>query len=152
MVMAQKIAVMRAGRFEQIGTPRMIYEEPATRFVAGFIGDANQLDGTVVDAGQGLCTVELAKGARVEARGASVNGAKVTVMVRPEHVQLGGLGLPGVVIDCAYRGDVQMMRVELRSGDLVRVASFGSQMSQTPKRGEQVLVSFAPQAARVLAL
>ncbi len=150
MVMAQRIAVMRSGRIEQIGTPLMIYEEPATRFVAGFIGDANQLEGTVVETGQGLCSVELAKGARVTARGASVNGAKVVVMVRPEHMQLGGAGLPGLVLDCAYRGDMQMIRVELLGGGIVRVASFGVQAQAMLQRGSQVMVSFAPQFARVL--
>jgi putrescine transport system ATP-binding protein len=67
MVMAQRIAVMRAGRIEQLGSPRAIYEEPKTRFVASFIGDVNLLEGEVVASAEGLITVRLAGGDEVKA-------------------------------------------------------------------------------------
>jgi spermidine/putrescine transport system ATP-binding protein len=48
LVMSDRVAVMNRGRFEQVGTPRQLYGEPATRFVAGFVGDSNQWSGRLV--------------------------------------------------------------------------------------------------------
>ena len=59
MVMAHRIAVMRAGRIEQLGAPRAIYEVPASRFVAGFIGEVNLFEGVVARVEGGLAFVRL---------------------------------------------------------------------------------------------
>ena len=56
MSMADRIAVMNVGRIEQLASPAELYERPATRFVADFIGSTNLLDGTVADGGIGLAT------------------------------------------------------------------------------------------------
>ena len=150
MVMAQRIAVMRAGRIEQIGTPRSIYEEPITRFVASFIGDVNLLEGEVVSSADGLITLRLSGGDEVKAAGVSVTGAKVALAVRPEHMQLSTQGLPARVLDSAYRGDMQMIRLQRASGEIMRVARFVADVGAVPPLGSTVHVSFAPQRARVL--
>jgi len=150
MVMAQRIAVMRAGRIEQLGSPRAIYEEPKTRFVASFIGDVNLLEGEVVASAEGLITVRLAGGDEVKAAGVAVTGAKVALAVRPEHMQLTTQGLPARVLDSAYRGDMQMIRLQRASGEVLRVARFGADVGAIPPLGSTVHVSFAPQRARVL--
>ena len=150
MVMAQRIAVMRAGRIEQIGTPRSIYEEPITRFVASFIGDVNLLEGEVVSSADGLITLRLSGGDEVKAAGVSVTGAKVALAVRPEHMQLSTQGLPARVLDSAYRGDMQMIRLQRASGEIMRVARFAADVGAVPPLGSTVHVSFAPQRARVL--
>jgi len=150
MVMAQRIAVMRAGRIEQMGTPRTIYEEPATRFVAGFIGDVNLLEGEVVANGDGLITLRLSGGDEVKAAGVAAMGTKAALAVRPEHMQLGAQGLVARVLDSAYRGDMQMIRLQRTNGDVLRLARFGAEVGTVPPMGSTIHVSFAPQRARVL--
>jgi putrescine transport system ATP-binding protein len=123
MVMAQRIAVMRAGRIEQIGSPRAIYEEPMTRFVASFIGDVNLLEGEVVASSEGLITLRLAGGDEVKAAGVAASGTKVALAVRPEHMQLTTQGLAARVLDTAYRGDMQIIRFQRACGEVLRLAS-----------------------------
>ncbi|MCO6179663.1 ABC transporter ATP-binding protein [Ciceribacter sp. RN22] len=94
MTLADRIVVLRAGRIEQVGTPLELYNRPANRFVAGFIGSPhmNFLDGTVEAAGPGRTVISLAGGQRLELPSAGpvgTPGAGVTVGVRPQHITLG---------------------------------------------------------------
>jgi putative spermidine/putrescine transport system ATP-binding protein len=82
---ADRVAVMRAGRIEQIDTPQAIYDRPRNRFVAGFVGHANLWDGTV--AAPDAVTTPL--GTLRIARQPRAAGTRVPVLVRPEHVRLG---------------------------------------------------------------
>ena len=82
---ADRVAVMRAGRIEQIDTPHGIYDRPANRFVAGFVGHANLWDGTVV----GANAVSIALGTLKTAPHGRAVGTNAAVLVRPEHVRLG---------------------------------------------------------------
>lgn len=83
--MADRVAVMRQGRIEQIDTPRRLYENPATADVAAFVGQANLWPGTVTDS----TSVETPLGQIVTEPHALERGIRVTVMVRPEKVELG---------------------------------------------------------------
>lgn len=86
LTMSDRIAVMNDGRFEQVGTPTEVYQRPATKFVADFIGTANVFDGTVSDLDAGRVTVDC-DGVEFEAvapDGVAVGDA-VTVVTRPEH-------------------------------------------------------------------
>ena len=154
MVMAHRIAVMRAGRIEQLGAPRAIYEEPASRFVAGFIGEVNLFEGVIERVEGGSSFVRLnGLGALTPVAGVGAVGESVTLAVRPERMLLQLMhdeGLPGVVLDSAYRGDRQVARVQLDNGPMVRVARFGAAAALTPESGASVRLSFAPDAARIL--
>ena len=90
MTMSDEIAVMRHGRIEQIGAPEDIYENPATEFVAGFLGASNLLDGDVVDAEGGRSTVKLVSGDAISVLTSRVDGqgTRVKVGVRPEKIRL----------------------------------------------------------------
>jgi spermidine/putrescine transport system ATP-binding protein len=91
LTMSDRIAVMNHGRVEQVGTPEEIYHHPSTVFVAGFIGTANLLPGTVAESRTGRIGVRLAGGGHVEATAGSrsfATGEPVFVMVRPERVHL----------------------------------------------------------------
>jgi spermidine/putrescine transport system ATP-binding protein len=90
MTMSDEIAVMRHGRIEQIGAPEDIYENPATEFVAGFLGASNLLDGDVVDAEGGHSTVKLVSGDAISVPTSRVDGqgTRVKVGVRPEKIRL----------------------------------------------------------------
>ena len=120
LTMSDRIAVMNEGRVEQIGSPEEIYHEPATEFVAGFIGMANLLPATVESVGSGTATARLADGTVVE--GPAVDGLAAgdpaTFMIRPVrmHLAVGGQdGLGADVTDLVFQGPV--VRVELRSAD-----------------------------------
>jgi ABC-type Fe3+/spermidine/putrescine transport system ATPase subunit len=87
LVLADRIVVMNRGRVEQIGPPAEIYEAPASRFVAEFIGLCNLLEGTVRSVRDGEVVVDTRGGLRLRvAGGPAVVGECVAVVVRPEHV------------------------------------------------------------------
>lgn len=93
MVMSDRLAVMRAGRIEQIDTPTNIYKYPSTRFVADFLGEANLLPVTVGENDGAQAVVTYANGSRgtikvSAARKASNSGSAGTVCVRPERLRL----------------------------------------------------------------
>lgn len=104
MRMSDRIAVFNAGRIEQIGTPREVYEKPATAFVAGFLGVSNLLSGDVA---------------------VKLIGSKDLVNVRPERIRLekesartgaGEIGVVGTVIDVAYTGANTLYVLEAEGG------------------------------------
>ena len=90
LALSHSIAVMNAGRIQQVGTPREIYERPGNQFVADFVGNTNFLDATVsAPAAPGYYRVSSALGdMKVRAVEALQPGEKVIVSVRPEDIQL----------------------------------------------------------------
>jgi len=128
LALSQRIAVMQAGRVVQIDKPEIIYRQPMTRFVAGFIGACNLLDGTVERAADGCLQVRVdGLGAlRVNSAEPLVAGSRGTVAIRPEQIRLQrgqikaaddqSSSWPGVIRDRLYQGDVTLYTVELASG------------------------------------
>jgi spermidine/putrescine transport system ATP-binding protein len=105
MTLSDRIAVMNDGRIEQLGTPEEIYREPASEFVADFIGDTNLLRGEVVE-GDGPPVVRIGgpEGFTVPADGRQ---GTVTVSIRPEDFELadGDGDLRGEVVERYFQGD-----------------------------------------------
>ena len=134
MTMASRIAVMAEGRLAQVGTPAEVYEYPASRFVAAFLGTANIFEGIVRRAeGPGALVESTALDAlfRSDADSPKPVGGRVFVAVRPEKMRIekvaeaGGNGpnrLDGTVRDIAYYGDFVMYVVALPDGSVVRVS------------------------------
>ena len=87
LVMSDRVAVMNAGRFEQVGPPRELYHHPATRFVAGFVGETNQWTGEVLAPAFGSAAVRLPSGSVIEGMG-TVDGHRAASFVRPEAIAL----------------------------------------------------------------
>ncbi|QYK43501.1 MAG: ABC transporter ATP-binding protein [Paracoccaceae bacterium] len=149
LTMSDRVAVMQAGRIQQVGDPRMIYTRPVNRFVADFIGETNFLMGTTVPGG-----VRLDCGAVVEAQGAAGPG-RVTVAVRPEQVRLAPEGEPGAIPatlrDLVYFGTDTHCHLVLSDGAEV-VARVQSPASGDAglSRGAAVGLRFAPGAVQVL--
>jgi spermidine/putrescine transport system ATP-binding protein len=90
MTMSDRIAVMQAGRIEQIGTPADVYDHPASAYVAGFIGQQNFFEGTVTAGDASAVAVATADGSirATRAPSALAAGAAATVAVRPESVRV----------------------------------------------------------------
>lgn len=111
MTMSDRLAVMRHGKIEQIGAPEEVYENPATEFVARFLGASNLLDGTLEHGSGGTSTVRLAIGGSValpSARAPFASGARVRVGVRPEKVMIGPERDPAPADRNAVVGDLRM--------------------------------------------
>jgi ABC-type Fe3+/spermidine/putrescine transport system ATPase subunit len=114
LAISDRIAVMTAGAIEQVGRPREVYERPASRFVAGFVGVANLIEGVVESRdANGTAAVATSEGTlRASAPATLAAGSRVVVVVRPEHVELRVPGAadadgawPGTVVASAYAGD-----------------------------------------------
>ncbi len=145
LVMSDQVAVMNHGRFVQVGTPRELYFEPRSAFVAGFVGDSNRwsgrveaIDGSearVITAG-GLALVATAAG------GGLSLGDPVEVFVRPEAIVLGQDAGYGVTRQNRFRGRVESI---LFDGANSRV------MVRHPETGDDIMVAL-PETLRLLGL
>jgi putrescine transport system ATP-binding protein len=132
MTVATRLGVMREGRIAQLGEPRDVYESPATRYVAEFIGDVNILSCRVEDAAAGLMRLPFeAPPVRAERALEAQAGQSLAVALRPEKLVLDRPGagpgpaenaVEGVVEDIAYLGDMSIYHVRLPDGALARVA------------------------------
>jgi spermidine/putrescine transport system ATP-binding protein len=148
MTMSDRIAVMRSGRIDQLGTPEELYERPQTEFVAGFLGVSNLLDGQLGQREGTFAEVVLTDGTRLRAPAGSLNGASgdVRVGVRPEKLRLlpsGSQGtaeasagrnvLAATVVDASYLGVSTQYTVRTADGHVMTVYS---QNVETSGRGE----------------
>jgi len=151
MTLGQKIVVLNGGRIEQVGTPSDLYERPANKFVAGFLGSPrmNFFEATLVKQGARSASVQLAGGERVEVAADVARaqaGAPVTLGVRPEHLQLARPGLEGGGIGATvalveYLGDVTLVYAQVgEGGDMVAVKTDAD--SAPPALGSRVELVF----------
>jgi putrescine transport system ATP-binding protein len=133
MTLASRIAVMHAGRIAQVGTPGEVYEYPANRYVAGFVGNINLIEGRVAGRADGRVTVRadaLDAELAVACDDLSVDG-EVCVAVRPEKITISREApngsdrnvVKGIVRDLGYFGDQSLYRVRTRSGAIVQVSA-----------------------------
>jgi multiple sugar transport system ATP-binding protein len=124
MTMADKIVVMHDGRVEQMGEPLALYDRPANRFVAGFIGSPamNFLEGAVHGA-DGKRVVQTASGARlpVAESGAAAEGRPVIYGIRPEHLELADDGFDAEVIVIEPTGSETQLFARLGGQEIVAV-------------------------------
>jgi putative spermidine/putrescine transport system ATP-binding protein len=159
LTMSDLVVVMHQGRVAQIGTPRVLYEAPASLFVADFLGDSNLLAATVAHATGGEFAVQIGSGERIRAaRGtsAATEGSQVVVLIRPEDMSLatstqrtdGQDVLTGIVKDVSYHGDTFKLDVAVgRETVKVKVArEHGAGMAP----GREVLLTWRLSAVRVL--
>jgi spermidine/putrescine transport system ATP-binding protein len=169
MTMSDRIAVMRAGKVEQLGTAEELYERPSTAFVAGFLGVSNLLDGRVIGGADGVIEVELSGGRRVRAPGRDVAvGSAVQVGVRPEKLRLqamsdeapairhedGSNEILGRVSDASYVGVSTQYVVRLDEGRDVVVYTQNLEVSgvgEQHREGQQVRLSWLPKHTFVIA-
>ena len=158
LTMSDRMAVMSRGLVEQIGTPEEIYAAPASIFVAGFIGSANLLPGTLDVSANGGARVRLDSGLLVDVAGPTeaAAGDPVTVMLRPERLDVvpaaaaDGRSVTGVVRHVIYQGSDLRLIVDLSDGAEV-VANVDTDGEVTALRpGEQIALRWAPDAPYLL--
>jgi putrescine transport system ATP-binding protein len=167
MTVASRIGVMDAGRLEQVATPRELYEAPASRWIAEFVGEVNLFDGQVEPRDGNRLAISTRDAGTIFAAAPRhpVTKATVCVAIRPEKVKLSRRGLAsdavnahainrqeGVVTDVSYLGGFTTYKVKLDSGAVVR-----SSMANTARldidaysAGQRVMAWFTPDDCVVL--
>jgi putrescine transport system ATP-binding protein len=134
MTLSSRIAVMNQGRFEQVGTPGEVYEYPANRFIADFVGTINLLETTVVDSANDQVILKCeATGGELTAHGGqgSVASDKCWLAIRPEKIFIGKepptagerTVLKGTVLGLGYFGNLSVYRVQLPTGIVLQVSA-----------------------------
>jgi iron(III) transport system ATP-binding protein len=156
MAMSDRIAVLHLGKIHQVGVPEEIYERPATKFVANFIGRNNILDATVRSVSEQWAVVQFEDGSelsmdpRNRAAGVSLStDTRVGVCIRAEALVLSGdTGVfSGIVTDVEYAGPVRSCLVETKVGKLqVEIPSSAAR----PSRGETVRLSVMSSAGHMV--
>ncbi|MQA06244.1 MAG: polyamine ABC transporter ATP-binding protein [Streptosporangiales bacterium] len=155
LTMSDQIAVMNDGLVEQLGTPAEIYEYPATKFVAGFIGTSNLLDGTAQQVTGELATVSYGDEqltVALPAGRSAVAGDRLELTVRPEKIEISTQPvtassdlcvLRGTVAEVVYLGTSTNYSVTTRAGDEVVVFQQNASSAQTAAdRGDDVWLSW----------
>ncbi|MSZ16155.1 MAG: polyamine ABC transporter ATP-binding protein [Actinobacteria bacterium] len=158
LTMSDRIAVMSEGRVEQVGAPFDIYSRPESLFVAGFIGSANLLPGTIASSDGGSTRVDLAGGAQlvVPAGNSADNvslsvGTQVTVMIRPEQLSLGAAaGLSIDVTDTVFQGATLRLVGRMVNGTEVSAVLPVDPQRVTPAPGDSVTLSWHQSAPYLL--
>jgi spermidine/putrescine transport system ATP-binding protein len=159
LTMSDRIAVMSKGVALQIGKPEEIYERPANKFVADFIGETNFLDGVVNGQNGSVVEIELSGTGMiyVESSRTFTNGQRVAVAVRPEKLRLNfdtkdGNNLKGRVEDVIYIGTDTHYGVRFVGGQKVRVReqNVNQEYYQLSNPGDEVTISFTHISPRIL--
>ena len=153
MTLGQKIVVLNGGRIEQVGTPFDLYERPANKFVAGFLGSPrmNFFEATLAGPAGRSAAVQLAGGARVQVAADVARaqaGARVTLGIRPEHLQIGRAGghdgaIGATVALVEYLGDVTLVYAHVdgaEAGEMVAVKCDAD--TAPPRPGSRVELVF----------
>jgi putrescine transport system ATP-binding protein len=162
MTLSGRMAVMDKGQFQQVGTPKEIYEFPTNRFVADFIGTINTFEGVVTTVGDEEIKVYSDEAGDVlTALGRQLVevGQTIEVAVRPEKIFVSkdkpdndDVCIEGVVDDLGYLGNRSLYRIKLASGKVVQVSSQNRRRSVTRflEWDEKVWLSWRPLSAVVL--
>jgi spermidine/putrescine transport system ATP-binding protein len=157
LTMSDRLAVMAGGRIEQVGPPAELYEEPATTYVAGFLGVANLLSATAGGRdGGGHCRVRLGDFELAAAGGDTGASGEVRVVIRPERVLLEDYGasgpnrVPGMVERLVYQGPATQLVVRLANGEALQALVQNQGQPISWQQGTAIAVHLPPDALRVL--
>ena len=147
LILSDRIAVMRDGRIEQIGTAQELYDRPANAFVAGFVGESNLLAGTIKAAANGTAEIEL-PGLGLALQAPAAEGitatAEARLLLRPEHLRINGDGrLKARVVERVYLGELLALRLTLATGEQLWLRQLGD---RGPQPGETVQIGWNPDA------
>jgi spermidine/putrescine transport system ATP-binding protein len=154
LTMSDRIAVMSAGKIQQIGAPLDIYESPVNHFVADFIGDSNFIEGTIDTIRGDAAVVKTPDGIAIAARmnGPHKAGDRIAVALRPEKILLGAGKLKGEVREAVYLGTSTSYVVALGKTVMLSVREANDLSGKARFAvGETVKLDIPAGAARMLA-
>jgi len=156
LTMSDRIAVFNDGVVQQLSTPSELYEKPESSFVAQFIGENNQLNGTVKGIDGDYCDVELGDGRTVRTTRVTPTavGEATTLSIRPERMEIGQtdgfVELQGVIEELIYLGDHIRVRMNVAGNDEFIVKVRNRKDSRELKVGETTTVGWHPDDCRAL--
>jgi spermidine/putrescine transport system ATP-binding protein len=157
LTMADRLAVMSEGRVEQVGTPREVYEEPASAYVADFLGVSNLLDAEAVgETPDGRCRLKAGDLELLASCGHTSARGPVKVVVRPERVRVevpgksGENRMPGRIERIVYAGAISQLVVTLERGAPIQCMLANDGADSSFERGTPVSVYLPCEALRVL--
>ncbi|MBS0372670.1 MAG: ABC transporter ATP-binding protein [Proteobacteria bacterium] len=159
LTMSDRIAVFDRGEIQQIDSAECLYEEPANAFVAGFIGESNTFQGTLLERNGDACAIRLPSGAVVQARAADVGavGSSAVVSVRPERIVLNGASagcenrFSAKVKELIYQGDHVRVQLDLGNQSSLMVKAPISQLSHELRPEQPIEVGIPATHLRALA-
>jgi spermidine/putrescine transport system ATP-binding protein len=157
LTMSDRLAVMNGGRVEQIGPPRLVYEQPQTTFVADFLGISNLLRGTALGRTGDLTRVRVGEFELHAGMGELSALGETKLLIRPERVRLEPSGsdgenrVPGMVERVVYRGSSNQVFIRLPNGDQVQAFVQNAGDATPFAGGDPVRIYLPPEALRVLA-
>jgi spermidine/putrescine transport system ATP-binding protein len=161
--MSDRLVVMNAGRIEQLGSPREVYERPRTRFVAGFIGTSNLITGTVTSLDGNTATLETSADETLVVHDAkdagATEGQPLDVTVRPEKISLTSqrptsdvCAIRGRVSEVVYLGTSTQYAVRTADGsELLVFVQNTSDSEDIANRDDDVWLSWRPEHSLPLA-
>ncbi|MGD9839678.1 MAG: ABC transporter ATP-binding protein [Afipia sp.] len=162
MTVADRIGVMDKGRLVQVAPPRQLYEAPNSRWIAGFVGDINLIEGQVVtrQAGHFIIATESA-GAIVASHAPQSDTRSVCAAIRPEKIRLSQAAplapdvvnaFAGEIVSAGFLGSASVYGVKLDAGAVIRIALANATRIAADEFsvGQRVNVSFAPDDVVVL--
>ena len=144
--MSDRVILLNQGRIEQIGSPERLYDRPETRFAAEFIGDANLIEGEVVETDDGIARVRAAGAGTIPANAAGSGfevGSPVYLVVRPERIRLSaqapdGAALAATITDRVFTGENVRITVATEGGAEFRCIKPSLPMYRGMQRGDRV--------------
>jgi len=156
LMVADRIAILREGKIEQIGSPQEIYTRPKSIFVMSFVGGANFIDGTVSNIGPSESIIELRGGLYIHVLDTTKKiGERVVVAIRREDISLGKSrrrgfnNLIGEITDAMFVGGSMEYIVKLENDMLLSSRILLTENSEIFHKGDIVIVSFHPKECRV---
>ena len=156
LTMSDRIAVMSNGRCEQVGPPSEVYEEPATTFVADFLGVSNLMAATAHGESAGRGRVSIGDFELYAARGDARTTGATKIVIRPERVKVephespGENRIPGMIERVVYLGNSNQIIVGLATGAKVQAMVQNTGDEPAHRQGDPVLVHLPAAALRVL--
>ncbi len=159
LALSDRIAIMNGGDVIQVGSPLVLYERPATDFVAGFLGDVNLVEGIAAEAARGLLRVQIADGPEVVTHGGPplAPGKRVRLTIRPERLELGTTEQAGPnawrgrIREVVFHGELVRYGVEVPSGVVLRVTRPFRGPDTLFARGEEIWLTSRPEDWRIFA-
>jgi putrescine transport system ATP-binding protein len=160
MTMASRIAIMSEGKVLQVGAPADVYETPATRFVADFIGNVNLMDGTLTEDHPDHVVISCKDCSHFVGHGITgTEGMTVSVAVRPEKIGLGPDEPPGphnrargAIKDLSYFGSFTVYHLQLESGAVLKISQSNVERHREVELtwGDTAWASWSPSSQVVL--
>ena len=158
MTMSDRIAVIRAGKIEDLGSPEQVYERPTTEFVASFLGASNLLDGRVIESGPQVTTISVEGGTTVSVPSGllpteGLHGA-VKVGVRPEKIHIatddgevvsGWNFAKGILRVSTFTGVGNQYLVDSAGGAEMTVYAQNIGTGSAPRSGDRVVMTWRPE-------